>query len=67
MSDRPLTKREVEVLALLAEGHNNESVGHQLGISENTVKRHRDEILKRLNCNTLLEAINKRYILTPRT
>jgi DNA-binding NarL/FixJ family response regulator len=35
-----LTAREREVLALLAQGHNNKQIARQLGISDATVKAH---------------------------
>ena len=35
---QPLTAREEEVLALVAEGFTNKLIGAQLGISERTVK-----------------------------
>ena len=35
-----LTRREVEVIQLLADGHSNRTLGETLGISEKTVKNH---------------------------
>ena len=39
--DELLTSRERDVIQLILGGHNTESISHQLGISPNTIKRHR--------------------------
>lgn len=44
----PLTLREREVLALLAEGRTNKEIGVQLVISEHTVARHVQNMLSKL-------------------
>jgi DNA-binding NarL/FixJ family response regulator len=36
----PLTRRELEVLALLLEGWRNRDIAERLGLSPNTVKNH---------------------------
>lgn len=38
--DGPVTPREQQVTELLIDGHSNESIGHQLNISTETVKVH---------------------------
>ncbi|PID82849.1 MAG: DNA-binding response regulator [Clostridiales bacterium] len=43
-----LTRREVEVLALIAEGQNNKMIAANLYISEKTVKNHISSIFKKL-------------------
>ena len=45
----PLTERELEILADVAEGYSNRSIGVRLGISEQTVKNHLAKVLQRLN------------------
>lgn len=50
-----LTPRELSVLNLLAEGHNNESISHQLGISANTVKKYVTIILRSFRCSNRTE------------
>jgi two-component system response regulator NreC len=50
-----LTKREQEVLALIAEGLTNKQIGEQLGISPKTVARHRDNITQKLNLSSRAE------------
>ena len=46
-----LTKREYEVLILIAEGLNNKDIADRLFISEKTVKNHVSNILKKLDLN----------------
>ncbi|HZP65477.1 MAG TPA: response regulator transcription factor [Rudaea sp.] len=43
-----LSQREREVLALMAEGMNNQQIGTQLGISDKTVKTHVSNVLAKL-------------------
>jgi two-component system response regulator DegU len=44
----PLTNREMEILAEVAEGNSNRVIGLRLGISEQTVKNHLAKVLQRL-------------------
>jgi DNA-binding NarL/FixJ family response regulator len=53
----PLTPRESEVLALLAEGLPNKTIAHRLGISEHTVKFHVNAILGKLGVESRTEAV----------
>ncbi len=46
---RPLTPREKQVLAFIAEGMSNGEISQELGISEKTVKNHVSSILKKLD------------------
>ncbi|MCZ6530361.1 MAG: response regulator transcription factor [Chloroflexi bacterium] len=52
-----LTKREHEVLKLLAEGLSNRSIAVQLEISEHTVKYHVNSILRKLGAQSRTEAV----------
>lgn len=60
-----LTGREREVLTLLAEGKKNREVAAALFISVNTVRRHRYNIMEKLNFNSLADllkyAISQNY------
>jgi LuxR family maltose regulon positive regulatory protein len=53
----PLTHREQEVLALLAQRLTAEEVAQQLVITENTVKRHRTNIYQKLGVSRLRDAL----------
>lgn len=51
-----LTARELEVLALLAEGAGSSQIAHELDISWNTVRTHAQSILTKLQVHSRLEA-----------
>ncbi len=61
-----LTRRECEVLQLLAEGKSNKKIGESLFISEKTVKNHVSNILQKMNCQdrtqAVVEAIKKGWV-----
>lgn len=48
VSEDPLTPRETEVVKLVAEGHTGREIAEILSISENTVDRHRANVLEKL-------------------
>ncbi|MFE7137126.1 LuxR C-terminal-related transcriptional regulator [Streptomyces sp. NPDC057644] len=56
-----LTRREQEVLALMAEGRSNASVAAALHVSEGTVSKHFGSILTKLDLN-LSDATNRRVL-----
>ena len=62
-----LTKREKEVLKLLAEGKRSKEIATALYISPHTVRRHRSNIMEKLNIKNLADlvkyAISQSYIL----
>ena len=49
-----LTARQVEVLALVAEGHRTRDIATRLGLSVKTIESHRGEIMKRLNVHDVV-------------
>lgn len=51
-----LTKREREILCLLADGQSNKVIGRNLGISDGTVKLHVKAILRKLEVHSRVEA-----------
>ncbi|WP_077370055.1 response regulator [Anaerosalibacter sp. Marseille-P3206] len=51
-----LTKREYEVLTLVAEGLNNKEIASKLFISEKTVKNHVSNIFKKIKVNDRIQA-----------
>ena len=53
----PLTSKEQEVLALLAEGFSYKIVADRLGVSYNTVNSHSKNIYEKLHISSLGEAI----------
>jgi two-component system response regulator DegU len=53
----PLTKREAEVLRLMAEGKSNKLIGEVLFISEKTVKNHVSSILQKLEVDDRTQAV----------
>ena len=53
---RLLTKREYEVLTLIAEGLNNKDIAEKLYISEKTVKNHVSSIFKKIEVNDRIQA-----------
>ena len=55
--DDPLTPRELEVLAMLAEGLSNKLLAYRLGISEHTVKFHVASILTKLQAGSRTDAV----------
>lgn len=54
-----LTKREQQVLELVAIGYSNKEVGEQLYISHLTVKTHLTRIFDRLQVNNRIQAVRK--------
>jgi DNA-binding CsgD family transcriptional regulator len=54
---RPLTAREIEVLALIADGKTNEEVAETLGIARHTVKSHMAHILDALGAMNSAHAV----------
>jgi DNA-binding CsgD family transcriptional regulator len=64
-----LTVRELEVLALLAEGLRNAQIAERLVVSEKTVDHHVSAILRKLDVSTRGEAAaeaTRRQLLAPR-
>ena len=56
-TDDALTPREIAVLALIARGNSNRSVGEHLAITEQTVKGHVKSILSKLSANDRAHAV----------
>jgi DNA-binding CsgD family transcriptional regulator len=55
--DRELTQRELDVLALMAEGASNKTIAKRLGISVHTAKFHVGSILDKLDATGRTDAV----------
>jgi DNA-binding CsgD family transcriptional regulator len=56
-SDTALTPRELEVLALVAEGASNKTIARRLGISVHTAKFHVGSLLDKLDATGRTDAV----------
>lgn len=52
-----LSKRERQVLEYVAQGLNNQEMGHRLGLSPKTIARHRERIMGKLNLHSRTELV----------
>ncbi|WP_345816725.1 response regulator (plasmid) [Paraburkholderia sp. PREW-6R] len=52
-----LTRRERQVYVLIVEGLLNREIGHELGISEITVKAHRGQVMRKMEAESLAELV----------
>ena len=59
MSTPELTRREAEVLRLMASGNSNLEIGNLLCISEGTVKSHVNSILSKMHVNDRTHAVTQ--------
>jgi DNA-binding CsgD family transcriptional regulator len=57
--DHELSKRELEVLQLMAAGHSNAEIAEQLFVSLNTVKTHSSKIYEKLDVKRRTQAVEK--------
>jgi PAS domain S-box-containing protein len=55
--NRPLTRRQVEILRLLADGWSTQGISSELGIATETVRNHIRALLRRLGVHSRLEAV----------
>ena len=53
-----LSRREQEVMGLVVTGRLNKQVGHDLGISEITVKAHRGRVMRKMEAGSLADLVN---------
>jgi len=62
----PLTKREIEILRLMAGGYSNREIAEALGTAEGTIKNHASSILSKLGVRdrtrAVLKALERGYI-----
>lgn len=55
-SHNPLTSRERQILKAVIEGKTNQAIGFSLGINESTVEKHLENIFKKLEVASRVEA-----------
>jgi DNA-binding CsgD family transcriptional regulator len=60
---RPLTKREREVLSLISEGHSNKQGALQMGISPRTFESHRAEAMRKLGARNTADLVRRTLLL----
>jgi DNA-binding NarL/FixJ family response regulator len=53
-----LTEREDEILRLIARGARDREIAEQLYISESTVKKHVQNVLRKLHARNRVEAVS---------
>jgi two-component system, NarL family, nitrate/nitrite response regulator NarL len=58
-SSEALSRREIEVLQLVAEGLPNKSIAERLGISDHTVKFHLNSILGKMGAQSRTQAVTQ--------
>jgi LuxR family maltose regulon positive regulatory protein len=59
-----ITRREAEILHLMAQGHPNKEISRLLHISVATVQKHTKNIYRKLGVHNKIEAIQKTKWLT---
>jgi DNA-binding NarL/FixJ family response regulator len=60
-ADYHLTKRENDILQLLAKGMLYKEIAQQISVSNNTVKQHIHNIYEKLHVQNRTEALNKYF------
>lgn len=53
-----LTPRQKEILGLLREGHDNQAIAQEMGLSVKTIENHLTRLYKQLHVQSRLEAVN---------
>ena len=59
IAELELSKRELEILGLLAEGHSNQEIAAKLFISLSTVKTHNQHLFEKLDVKRRIQAVEK--------
>ena len=57
LTEFSFTKREKEIIALLCKGYKTKEISEALFISPKTIEKHRSNIIKRTNSETILESV----------
>lgn len=61
-SQMKLSKREIEILALVKKGHTSKEIAAKLFVSEHTIHTHRKNMLHKTNCKNMAELIQFAYL-----
>jgi DNA-binding CsgD family transcriptional regulator len=59
VSQLELSKRELEILNLLAQGHSNQEIASKLFVSLSTVKTHNQNLFEKLDVKRRIQAVEK--------
>ena len=59
VSQLELSKRELEILGLLAQGHSNQEIAAKLFVSLSTVKTHLQNLFEKLDVKRRIQAVEK--------
>ena len=59
VSQLELSKRELEILSLLSQGHSNQEIAAKLFVSLSTVKTHNQNLFEKLEVKSRLQAVEK--------
>ena len=59
VSQLELSKRELEILSLLAQGHSNQEIAAKLFVSLSTVKAHNQNLFEKLDVKRRVQAVEK--------
>ena len=59
VSQLELSKRELEILSLLAQGHSNQEIAEKLFVSLSTVKTHNQNLFEKLDVKRRIQAVEK--------
>jgi NarL family two-component system response regulator LiaR len=59
LQELAITKRELEILGLIAQGLSNREIAEKLFVSENTVKTHSSRLFDKLNARRRTQAVQR--------
>jgi DNA-binding NarL/FixJ family response regulator len=59
MKDRKISEREIEVLYFIAKGFDYNQIAKELSVSPATVRKHTENLYKKLDVHNKIEAIQK--------
>ena len=59
LQELAITKRELEILGLIAQGFSNREIGEKLFVSENTVKTHSSRLFDKLDARRRTQAVQR--------